>query len=128
MARNDLISMSAVALMTAIHKRELSCVEVMQAYLDRIAACNPEHNALVAIRDASQLLSEAGQKDRSLERGDVCGLLHGFSMASKDLQRVAGKASNRGSLVIKYNIPDTDAEVVDWKSVESDKLVVVRVE
>ncbi|AEC19151.1 amidase [Pusillimonas sp. T7-7] len=112
MARNDLISMSAVALMTAIHKRELSCVEVMQAYLDRIAACNPEHNALVAIRDASQLLSEAGQKDRSLERGDVCGLLHGFPMAPKDLQPVAGMASTRGSLVFKNNIPDTDAEVV----------------
>ncbi|NYT61762.1 amidase [Alcaligenaceae bacterium] len=112
MVSNDVVAMSAVALMAAIHKRELSCVEVMEAYLGRIAARNPQHNALVAMRDASQLLEEASEQDRALGRGDTCGMLHGFPMAPKDLQPVAGMASTRGSLVFKDNIPDTDAQVV----------------
>src|SRR3546814_14902386 len=64
------------------------------------------------IREVSQFLSRAGQKVLSLEAGGVCGRLHGFPMAPKDLQPVAGMASTRGSLVFKNNIPDTDAEVV----------------
>jgi len=41
--------MSASVLSAAINQREVSCVEVMQAYLERIHRYNPVYNAIVAM-------------------------------------------------------------------------------
>src|SRR4029453_9524577 len=45
---------SAVELADTIRRRQVSCVEVMGAYLDRIAALNPRVNAIVAMRDPDE--------------------------------------------------------------------------
>ncbi len=46
-----LVMMSARALADAIRARQVSCVEVMTAYLDHIERINPVVNAIVALRD-----------------------------------------------------------------------------
>ena len=43
----DLTDLAAIDLATAIKAREVSCVEVMQTFLERIDTLNPTLNALV---------------------------------------------------------------------------------
>ena len=61
--------MDAVALAGAIRARQVSCVEVMTAYLDQIEKLNPTVNAIVALRDRAALLAEARARDAELARG-----------------------------------------------------------
>jgi amidase len=48
---SDIVLMDAVALSSAIHSRQVSCVEVMTAYLDHIDKLNSKANAIVALQD-----------------------------------------------------------------------------
>ncbi len=56
---SDLLAQSAASQLAAIRNRKLSCVELMRATLQRIAMVNPAVNAIVALRDAGELLAEA---------------------------------------------------------------------
>lgn len=105
----EIVALDAVTLMEKIHTHALSCAEVMEAYLVRIAQCNPQHNALVAMKDASELFDDARHLDRAGKSNDEMGMLHGFPQAPKDLLPVAGMPSTRGSRVFKDLVPDTDA-------------------
>lgn len=71
----DITRLSAAALSRAIHLRQVSCLSVMEAYLDRIDSLNPAVNAIVFRRPSTQLLEEARACDRELEgvaRADGC--------------------------------------------------------
>ncbi|TMG97071.1 MAG: hypothetical protein E6H79_21690, partial [Betaproteobacteria bacterium] len=65
----DITDLPAHALSGAIHTRQVSCREVMQATLARIGAVNPIHNAIVSLRDGDALLREADECDAQLKRG-----------------------------------------------------------
>ena len=58
-----LVEHSALELSGLIHRREVSCVDVMTAYLAQIERYNPVLNAIVALRDREELLAEARQRD-----------------------------------------------------------------
>ena len=64
--RSDVVMLDAVALSNAIHTRQLSCVEVMTAYLDHIERLNPKVNAIVALEDRGRLISQATERDASV--------------------------------------------------------------
>ena len=49
---SDIVMLDALALGRAIRARQVSCVEVMTAYLDHIDNLNPRVNAIVALRDS----------------------------------------------------------------------------
>src|SRR5262245_25020308 len=85
---SDIVMMTAVSLEDAIRSRRLSCVEVMNAYLDHIENLNPKVNAIVALQDRSGLLAQARERDAQLARGGSMGPLHGFPHAVKDMQPV----------------------------------------
>ena len=53
------------ALSGAIHAREVSCREVMQAYLERIHRLNPLCNAIVNLAPDEVLLRQADERDAS---------------------------------------------------------------
>jgi amidase len=93
--RSDIVMMDAVALSSAIHTRQVSCVEVMTAYLDHIDRLNPKVNAIVALQDLAGLLTQALERDAQLARGESMGPLHGFPHAPKDLQAVKGIRSTQ---------------------------------
>lgn len=71
--------MDASALANAIHTRQISCVEVMTAYLDHIERFNAAINAIVALQDRSELLAQAHERDAQLGRGTSMGPLHGLT-------------------------------------------------
>jgi amidase len=102
-----LVELGAVELAERIAGREVSCVEVMRAYLDRIDALNPLVNAIIARRDRDELLAEAAERDRAVERGPV-GPLHGVPFAVKDLVEVAGQPWTAGSPVYRDRVGAVD--------------------
>jgi amidase len=110
---SDIVMMDAVALGSAIHTRQVSCVEVMTAYLDHIEKLNPKVNAIVALQDRAALLDQARERDAQLARGESMGPLHGFPHAVKDLQPVKGIRSTQGSPILKDFVPEADSLMVE---------------
>lgn len=99
---------SATTLRRAIDAREVSCVEVMGAYLDRIDAFNPGYNAIVSRVDRDVLLTRARERDDQLGNGQHQGALHGFPMAIKDLAATAGVTTTYGSPLFARHVPTQD--------------------
>ncbi|HCQ46101.1 MAG TPA: amidase, partial [Achromobacter sp.] len=110
---NPIVAMSAHALSDAIRRRELSCVEVMRAYLAHIDKVNPKVNAIVARRDADELLREAAERDAQLDAGQWLGWMHGMPQAPKDLTAVRGMVTSMGSLVYKDQVTQHDSIIVE---------------
>ena len=113
---NDVTSvvlMNATALSGAIHSGQVSCVEVMTAYLDHIERVNPKVNAIVAVQERSGLLAQARERDAQLAQGESLGPLHGFPHAVKDLQAVKGIRSTQGSPIFKDFVPAADSLMVE---------------
>ena len=106
---SDIVMLDAVTLSRAIHARELTCVEVMTAYLDHIERLNPKVNAIVALEDRGGLIAQATERDSELARGESMGPLHGFPHAVKDLQFVKGIRSTQGSPILKDFMPSADS-------------------
>ena len=104
-----LTGLSAVQLAQRIAAREVSCREVMLAYLAQIDRFNPAVNALVALQPHEQLLAQADARDGRIARGESLGWMHGFPAAPKDLASVAGLATTLGSPLFKHQVPKADS-------------------
>lgn len=109
MNTDQIISLDASALSAAIHAREVSCVEVMQAYLAQWARHNPVHNALVNLRPADELLTEARACDGELAAGRSRGWLHGIPQAIKDTSAAAGLPTTYGCRVLAGAVAPRDS-------------------
>lgn len=109
----DIVGLDAIALSEAIHARKLSCVEVMNAYLDQIERLNPQVNALVGLRERADLTKEAAALDAELASGRSRGWMHGFPQAIKDLAAAKGFATTQGSPLFKDIIATSDAIFVE---------------
>ena len=110
---SGIVMLDAVPLAHAIRSRQVSCVEVMAAYLDHIAALNPKVNAIVALQERSALLAQARERDSQLARGEPMGPLHGLPIAVKDLTPVKGMPMAMGSPILKDFIPPADGIMVE---------------
>ncbi|MEM7133879.1 MAG: amidase [Chloroflexota bacterium] len=107
----NLIFASVTAIAQAIRAKEVSSVEVVQAYLQRIEAVNPKLNAVVQL-SAETALEQAHQADAALAQGEVAGPLHGVPMTIKDSFDTAGVVSTWGTPGRASTIPDQDATIV----------------
>ena len=105
---SDITELSATRLSRAIRARDLSCVEVMQAYLDRISRFNPSYNAIVSMADHDELISAARQADNDLDNGHYRGWLHGMPHAIKNLSNAKGLETSRGSRIFAGTIAASD--------------------
>ncbi len=105
----DITSHDAHALSQLIHDRQVSCREVMQAYLARIDALNPKANAIVNRAGDDVLLRQADERDTMLARGHSMGWLHGVPQAIKDTAHATGFPSTQGSPIWKDLLPDVDS-------------------
>ena len=107
-----LVEHSALELSGLIHRREVSCVDVMTAYLAQIERYNPVLNAIVALRDREELLAEARQRDGELAAGHSRGWMHGFPHAVKDLAAARGLPHTSGSRIFADRIAEADDRFV----------------
>ena len=101
----------ATALAALIGARQLSSREVVQAHLDRVAAVNPQINAVVTLM-ADEALRAADAADRAVASGAVLGPLHGVPFSIKDALDTAGVLTQRGSKLFADHIPSADATAV----------------
>ncbi len=108
----SITDLSAADLSTAIHGRDVSCREVMTAYLDRIDAQNPAVNAIVSLRDRDELLAEAAVCDEELAHDLSRGWMHGMPQAIKDLAETKGIRTTHGSRLLQDWVPDFDCLMV----------------
>jgi len=99
---------SALDLAEQIRRRQVSCVEVMSAYLGQVEALNPRVNAIVALRDREVLLREAAARDDQLARGRYLGWLHGLPFAVKDLAAAEGLLWTEGSPIYARRVAEVD--------------------
>ena len=90
-------NMSALALSKAIHSKQVSCREVMLAFLNQIETHNPGCNAIVSLAPQEALLAQADERDVQLARGQSMGWMHGLPQAVKDLLDVQGFRTSQGS-------------------------------
>ncbi len=104
--------LSAAALSEAIHARDVSCRQVMDAYLDRIDEQNLAVNAIVSRRDRDELLAEADVCDLELDHDLSRGWMHGMPQAIKDLADTKGIRTTSGSRLLAHVIPDHDCLMV----------------
>ena len=104
--------LDACALSDALHRRELSCRELMRATLARIDALNPKVNALVGLLPHEGLLAQADERDAMLAQGRSMGWMHGFPMAIKDLSAVQGVVTTKGSPLLRDERPGHDSLMV----------------
>lgn len=109
----DIVAMDALELSRRIRAKDVSCVEVMTAFLDQIEHINPKVNAIVALQDREMLLKAAAQRDQQLARGQYLGWMHGFPQAVKDLALTAGIRTTFGSPLFKGSVPQVDAVMVE---------------
>jgi aspartyl-tRNA(Asn)/glutamyl-tRNA(Gln) amidotransferase subunit A len=107
---NNIVQMDATRIAQLIAQRELSPVEVMQVHLDRIAAVNPQLNAIVTLADGA--MEDARKAEAAVMSGTQLGPLHGVPFTVKDGIDTAGVLTQRGSPIFRGRVPDTDATVV----------------
>ena len=104
--------LDADALSRAIHAREVSCREVMQAHLARIHRLNPTLNAIVSLAPDAVLLAQAELRDADLARSKAAhgsrGWMHGMPQAIKDAAHATGFPTTFGSPLLKDAVATQD--------------------
>ena len=109
----NITEFSAAQLSEAIHARQVSCREVMGAYLDHIDVCNPAVNAIVSRRDRDELLAEASVCDEEIAHDLSRGWMHGMPQAIKDLAEAKGLPMTMGSPLFEQFTPPDDCVMVE---------------
>ncbi|MFO1061539.1 MAG: amidase [Dongiaceae bacterium] len=105
----------AVDLAEAIRLGALSSREATQACLDRLAAVNPQVNAVVAVL-GDEALAAAEAADAARRRGAPLGPLHGVPVTIKDNVDQAGQATVDGVPAGRQRIAAEDSPVVaNWR-------------
>jgi len=112
-ASAEIVFLDARQIAALLVRRELSAVEVLDAFLGRIARLNDQVNAIVTLRPAAELRAEAAAADRRFASGEAGGALHGLPMAIKDLSLTRGLRTTFGSLAYRDFVPVTDELYVE---------------
>jgi amidase len=94
-----------------IRDRQISAIEVLDAYLAQITQHNPKLNAICTL-DEEKARAKAQQADEALARGEFWGALHGVPITIKDIFETAGLRTTAGYIPLKEYVPQQDATVV----------------
>src|SRR5216684_7392062 len=109
MAKQDeLLNLDIVALSEHFRARELSPVEVTEAYLKRIEETEQRLHAYVTVT-ADVARNSARDAEKEIIAGRWRGPFHGVPVALKDLCNTRGILTTSGSKVLKDNVPDHDS-------------------
>ena len=94
-----------------IASREISCLEVVDATIEKIEKLNPKLNAFITVLDQSAR-REAKHADSLIKQGKYLGPLHGIPISLKDLIYIKGVRSTSGSKILADFVPDYDSTIV----------------
>src|SRR5436309_12868319 len=108
---DELVYTSATSLAQAIRDKRVSSQEVVESYIHRIEAVNPQLNAVVQLT-ADTALAQARQADVALARGEINGPLHGVPITLKDSFDTIDVISTAGTKGRAPYVPQQDAPAV----------------
>ena len=108
---HNLAYLPAHELARRLRRRELSSLELLNLYLDRIHRLDPRYNA-VPVLDIDRARTRAQEADAATARGENWGPLHGLPMTVKESFNVAGLPTTFGFEASRHNIASTDAVTV----------------
>ncbi len=107
----SLAELTATELLPRLTARQVTALEVTEAFLARIAAVEPRVKAFLRV-DADAARDQARQIDARRERGESVGPLAGLPVAVKDLLCEAGELCTCGSRILEKFRPPYDSAVV----------------
>ena len=111
MSNADLVFLSATELGSRIAAGDISPVEAVEAYLERIERVNPVLNAYITVC-GDEALEDARKSAAEIARGESRGPLHGVPVAVKDQIHSRGMVTTDASKVRAEFVPEEDATVL----------------
>lgn len=108
----DLTELSLVEASSLIRRQQLSPVELVTAYLERIDLLQPDVNAYITVT-GELALAQAKQLEDELNAGHWRGPLHGIPIALKDNIDTAGIATTAASALLLNRVPDSNAPIYE---------------
>ena len=111
MDKGDIPFLSATELAGLIKSREVSPVEAVEAYLERIELLDGQLNSYLTVCH-DEARQAARESEQTLARGEYRGAMHGIPVAVKDQLYTQGVRTTGGSLIFKDFVPDEDATVM----------------
>ncbi len=106
----DLTQLSVVEAARLIRARQVTSIELTEAYLAR-AEANLDLNAFITL-DRARALAAAQHADAELAAGRGKGALHGVPLVVKDNTHVAGMPNTAGTPALREFIPKENAPTV----------------
>ena len=107
----DVAFLGAARQAALIRSKQLSPVEVVRTYLDRIDRLDGRLRAYITLcRETA--VEAARRAEEAVARGVPLGPLHGVAFAVKDQFATRGVRTTAGSRILADNVPDEDATVV----------------
>lgn len=110
-AATSITALSASATAMMVRNKELSPVEVMHAYIERITRVEPNIHAFASL-PFEQVLAEARRAETALMRNENVGPLLGVPITVKSCINVAGLPCEAGSRLRRGCIAREDATIV----------------
>jgi aspartyl-tRNA(Asn)/glutamyl-tRNA(Gln) amidotransferase subunit A len=112
MDQDHLCFIPATELLELYRKKEVSPVEVVVSFLERIERVNPVVNAYCTLTQ-EMALEQANLAEEKFMRGEDSDPLLGVPVSIKDLIITKGVRTTRGSLLYADYVPDEDAPLVE---------------
>ncbi len=112
MANVELCNQPISELANLIARREISPVDLTNAYLDRIDRIDASLNCFLTVT-ADRAKQEARSAEAEIARHGPRGPLHGIPLAHKDIAVTKDIKTTCGSKVLENYVPDYDATVIE---------------
>jgi aspartyl-tRNA(Asn)/glutamyl-tRNA(Gln) amidotransferase subunit A len=112
MLSEDILFSSVRELGKAIRTRNLSPVELTEAYLQRLGTIGPKLGAVVTIT-RELALSQARAAEKEITNGKYRGPLHGIPYGAKDALAAKGYPTTWGTAPYRNQVFDFDSTVVE---------------
>ena len=111
MNKESIPFLTVTELSEVIREKEVSPVEVTEAYLERIDALNFKFNSYLTVC-RNEALDAARDAERAIAQGNYLGPMHGVPVAVKDQIWTKGIRTTVGSRLMSEFIPDEDATAI----------------
>ena len=110
MTPTELVQLGITDALRLIRSRQLSPVELVRAYLERITRLNPTLNVYLTVM-AEEALAAATAAERAVINGEQLGTLHGIPIGLKDNCDVPGVRMTAGSKFLQDHVATGESEV-----------------
>lgn len=109
----ELIGLSVAEIKKGLVAGDFTCVELCNAYLDRIDSQNASLNAYITVLERGDVLEKAAAVDAKIAAGEELGALEGIPYGAKDIYCTKGVLTTAASKMLSNFVPAYNATVID---------------